>query len=249
MSSSVVRKYMICKPTKSASKQKRGEPQDAAGVPRGYLVTFGPLAINANGRQASIEHSIPPFVDGSIRREPDLLHPKPGISCLCRAGRFAPRLRSNDVVVYLTKKGKFGQSIYGNRLVAVLKVIDVLESHKDAEQWYINSDLPLPNNCMVSGNSAMPLSHSHRIHPFDEPLNDKSIHKRWDAAYRLRSIEYPAFVVCDALHVDLSWESKIVPDSVWIEVFGKMPGTLNPAGLPIDKIKSFLKTLGVNVKF
>lgn len=62
-------------------------------MPRFYLVTYRPLAYSVAGRKAAEAHGIPPFVDGSIRREPDLESAYPSISCLCRTARFAPRLR------------------------------------------------------------------------------------------------------------------------------------------------------------
>ena len=70
-----------------------------------YINTYQPLACNAAGRAASEKFGIPPFVDGSIRGEPDLEHQFPSITCLCRGRNFAPRLREGDRVVYLTKKG------------------------------------------------------------------------------------------------------------------------------------------------
>ncbi len=241
---------MSCNIQKPGVIRSRAKPISAeAATGRGYLVTFAPLASNAIGRNASQVHSIPPFVDGSIRREPDLLHQNPGISCLCRGDRFAPRLRPSDVVVYLTKKGKFGQAVHANRLIAVLKVHIVLKSHEEAAEWYRQNKLPLPNNCMVRGNLATPLSMSHRIHGFDKELDDQRIFAKWDGAYQLRVRRYPVFAICDILHVDLSWKSKSIDEKTWIEVFDRIPGTLNPAALPLGQIKSLLKKLGIRARF
>ena len=212
----------------------------------GYLVTFAPLVSNAIGRNVSEIHSIPPFVDGSIRREPDLVHSRPGISCLCRGDRFAPRLRVGDGVVYLTKKNKYGGAVHCNRLIAVLKVTNVFSSHAEASEWYQANNLPLPNNCIVPGNAATPLSMSHRIHRFDSALDDNRIAARWDGTYRLRAKKSPTFVVCETVHKNLSWTSKEVLKQNWIDVFGRIPGTLNPAALPLDQINGLLSNLGIS---
>ena len=45
---------------------------------RCFLVTYAPLVATAAGRTASENRGIAPFVDGSIRREPDLEQPFPG---------------------------------------------------------------------------------------------------------------------------------------------------------------------------
>lgn len=72
-----------------------------------FFVTYRPLGCSPDGRDASERFSIPPLVDGSIRREPDLQHERPGISCLCRGKMFAPRLLVGDHVVYVTAKGGY----------------------------------------------------------------------------------------------------------------------------------------------
>jgi hypothetical protein len=98
-----------------------------------FVNTFTPLCRTVAGQEAIKRFGLPPFIDGSIRREPDLEHPQPSISCLCRAGKFAPRLKVDDHVLYLTQKG-----CYGNvrerywRLVAVLRVKQIFKSHEAA---------------------------------------------------------------------------------------------------------------------
>jgi hypothetical protein len=132
---------------------------------RYFLNTYVPLVATSAGRAASETHAIPPFVDGSIRREPDLEQPYPSISCLCRAGNFAPRLRASDIVGYMTCKGRYGEPREPHRrLTAVLEVIAVVPSHAEAAHWYRDRDLPLPSNCMVPGNLPKPLAESHRKH-------------------------------------------------------------------------------------
>src|ERR1700683_5560370 len=117
---------------------------DSADAPRAFLVSYTPLVATPHGRNAAAQFRLPPFIDGSIRREPDLEIDWPSISCLCRAGKFAPRLRVGDWVCYMTKK-------QGNmrRLAAVLCVAHVFDSHAQAANWYNNHSLKLPSNCMV----------------------------------------------------------------------------------------------------
>lgn len=56
----------------------------AAAVPWLYVNSLRPLAAAPEGMDALAKHGLPPFADGSIRREPDLEHPVPAITCLCR---------------------------------------------------------------------------------------------------------------------------------------------------------------------
>src|SRR5688500_819691 len=85
----------------------------ATEAPSLYVVTYRPLACNVYGTEVSDRRGVPPFVDGSIRREPDLEHVLPSITCLCRKDKFAPRLQVGDHVVYLTHKGRYGSDAEG----------------------------------------------------------------------------------------------------------------------------------------
>ena len=125
---------------------------------RCFLATFHPLIHTAAGRRAVQRSGLPPFIDGSCRREPDFESPFPSITATCRAGGVAPRLRPGDTVVYLTVKGTYGRDIQpGWRLVAVLKVVNRFESHVLAADWYRSNNLALPSNCIVEGNPPKPL--------------------------------------------------------------------------------------------
>jgi hypothetical protein len=155
--------------------------------PTFYLNSYAPLVISRAGRLASDLHGLPPFIDGSIRREPDLEHKDPGISCLCRGGNFAPRLRVGDIVAYMTKKASFGQRTPQRRLTAILQVRHVFQTHREAAAWYRQRNLALPSNCMVSGNAAIPLDHSHRGFRISKCSGDTAKHRARDAAYRRRA--------------------------------------------------------------
>lgn len=210
-------------------------------MPRFYINTYQPLVVTKAGREASDKHNLPPFIDGSIRREPDLEHQFPGISCLCRGGRFAPRLRVGDVVAYITTRGRYRAHISHWRLTAILKVIEICVSHADAAAWYRKREMRLPGNCMVDGNPAQPLSHSHRR------FQDCS-HREWDVAYRARSIKFPKFVVCEVLCRNLSWEAPMVDNEDFEKCLGKRPGTQNPGALILDDLREFIATLGIKVR-
>ncbi len=150
-----------------------------------YLNTYTPLVASKHGRVASDVYGIPPFVDGSIRREPDLESPFPSISCLCRADKFAPRLSKGDVVGYMACKGRYGESTgKHHRLTAVLRVREVLPTHGEAASWYRQRGLEVPSNCMVPGNRPMPLRRSHRKHPGGGC--------GWDKGYRSAPVGTPS---------------------------------------------------------
>jgi hypothetical protein len=200
------------------------------------------------GRAASDEHSIPPFVDGSRRREPDLEHAFPSISCLCRAGKFAPRLEVGDVVVYLTRKARYGDlPVPHRRLTAVLRVFTVLPTHAAAAEWYRARKLPLPSNCMVPGNAAKPLGESHRIFRSSRCLGEGQTWRAWDAAYRARAKQHKTFVMCEPLFRELSWNAPVVTDEKLVDTMGSVPATQNPGAMTMDGLRAFVEAIGLNL--
>ena len=216
-------------------------------MPNYYLNTYAPLVASGAGRKASREHAIPPFVDGSIRREPDLEHEHPGISCLCRADKFTPRLLVGDTVAYITRKDHYGTGIDHYRLTAVLSVKSVFDSHEDAAVWYRRQSLALPNNCMVPGNAHKPLDHSHRLHEDRNKLDDAKLSRRWDGEYRVLAMRYKAFVVCHVLFRDLTWDAPIADEDDFMMAFGRVPGTQTPGTLPEDEFRVLMDLLDVDV--
>lgn len=212
-----------------------------------YINTYDPLVASRAGRLASEEYGLPPFVDGSIRREPDLEHTFPSITCLCRADKFAPRLRVDDFVAYLTKKARYRSGIPHLRLTAILKVHAVLPSHAAAAKWYRTHNLALPNNCWVRGNSAKPLEHSHRKFRTSKCAGLKHAHREWDAGYRWRSAQFGTFVVCQPLFRDLSWNAPIVEDDVLVAAFGRIPGTRNPGKMTMADFEKFMNLLEIRI--
>lgn len=169
---------------------------------RNFLVSFHPLCSTAHGREAIRNFGLPPFSDGSCRREPDLQCAFPSISSLCRAGNFAPHLRKGDRVFYMTVKGKYGHR-RGWALVAALHVLRVHPSHQDAANWYESVGLSIPSNCMVAGNDCLPVERTTGL-PAEGPGMQQAWNQngtppadleQWNAHYQVRAIAYPSFVV------------------------------------------------------
>jgi hypothetical protein len=213
-----------------------------------YINTYGPLVSTRAGREASCEYNLPPFIDGSIRREPDLEHRYPSISCLCRTDKFAPRLELADIVAYLTKKARYGKEQAHRRLTAVLKVYRVLPTHLDAAHWYRAKGESLPVNCCVPGNRPKAYEHSNRIFSGLACVPQSRIRQQWDKEYRYRASTFPTFVVCKPLFRELRWNAPIVTDSNLIKAFGCVPGTQNPGKLDPKRFVRWLKQYGVHVQ-
>src|SRR5258708_20100495 len=104
-----------------------------------YLVTYCPLNINQPGRKAMKKHNLPPYIDGGCRREPDLQSAFPSISAVCRAGKFAPRLKVGDTVVYITFLDRATDTW---RMTPILEVRECFKSHKDTPACNPNQELP-----------------------------------------------------------------------------------------------------------
>ena len=212
-----------------------------------YLNSYHPLCLTVAGRDASRRFGIDPFVDGSIRREPDLEHDFPAITCLCRGDRFAPRLDEDDRVAYMTTKQTFGLRVPHRRLTAVLRPIKVFDSHEEAADWYRERQMPLPNNCLVPGNRAKPLNHTHQRSPARKCGADGGCGS-WDGRYWKRARRWGTFVICEKLFCDLSWEAPVVEDADLIAVFGNVPGTRNPGGKTFDEFLDFMAVMGIDVE-
>ncbi len=198
-----------------------------------YLNSYAPLIINRRGSQISSSSDIPPFVDGSIRREPDLEHEQPAITCLCRGKQFTPRLEIGDHIAYLTKKVRFDtRTPRQRRLTAVLRVKELFANHEAAAEWYLQHNRSLPNNIVVDGNAAKLLKESHcKFQRVLLGVDDNSGRSRWDNTYRKRAKRFPVVAVCDRLFVDIQESAPIISDDMLANAFGKIPGTQNPGRL------------------
>ncbi len=108
--------------------------------------------------KAISDYNLPPFIDGSCRREPDFESRFPSITSLCRGGKFAPKLLPGDLVIYMTTKGKWLSGEKHRRLVGILKVLEKTLNQYVASEWYSHRGLTLSSNCLDDGNSPMEFS-------------------------------------------------------------------------------------------
>ena len=200
---------------------------------RCFLATYRPLCRTATGRNAVKQFALPPYIDGSCRREPDLQSEYPTISALCRARMFAPRLRVGDRVAYITKIGRYGHHQDRHwRLTALLRVERRFDSHDDAADWYRAKGLPLPRNCMVSGNPPVPLDQtdgrlSAEIRARTTGMNPEQIIRVWDRTYFERAKKHAMMLACTILFRELE-EPPPVFQSDWEEWVGRVPTTQTP---------------------
>lgn len=201
-----------------------------------YIVTYTPLAASREGMNAVERYGHPPYADASCRREPDFEAVYPSITCVCRGANFAPRIRRGDTVAYLTKKDAYpGLRTRHWRLVAVLRVIEVFATHEAAARWHRERGLPLPSDCLVSGNHPLPLDHTNGP---DEDLVE------WDGKYQERVAANGAIAICEPLWMDL-YAPPVVTDAIMLRVFGRSPPTRNPPSIPDSEIQALLTAVGV----
>lgn len=196
-----------------------------------YLNSFRPLCYNKQGQLAINRYGLPPFIDASCRREPDFQSHFPSISALCRGAMFAPRLRIGDSVVYMTVKGAYEpERIRHWRLIAILRVVQRFESHKQAATWYQEEGLPLPSNCMVEANEPLPYGMTIGLIPpnmFGDGLSTDELLRKWDSIYKLRARKRGVFLACEADFLELN-QPPILTDETMLEIFGRIPPTLTP---------------------
>ena len=208
-----------------------------------YLVTFAPLAKTQAGRQAIARFGLPPFIDGSIRREPDFQHPLPAMTCLCRADKFVPRLRTGDLVVHMTQRSAFGLGRIQQRLVSVLRVIAECGSHDEAAAYYRDHGMKLPGNLLVDGNGPEPFNRSHQEHSAKPGC--VAVATEWDRSYQARATRYPQVRICRPVFCCVNWEAPEVTEQHLRRAFGRIPGTQNPGKNSIDELQQMFGALGI----
>ena len=171
-----------------------------------YLAKYRPLLSTPEGQRAAERFKIPPFVDGSCRREPDLESKFPSITALCRGALFAPKLSVGDEVIYITFKNFYRQPSKHWRIVARLRVHRRFESHQHAAQWYRNNVVSLPSNCMVAGNPPKPLSQTLRAESSCGPgcSGSAATLKEWNDHYQKRANDHPVFLACELVWKELN---------------------------------------------
>lgn len=217
-----------------------GDPRES----NRYLVTYRPLVLTRMGRRAVKDHGLPPFIDGSCRREPDFESAYPSITALCRGSRFAPRLQPGDRIVYITTKGSYLERRERHwRLTAVLRVLHRFPSHEQAASWYRERDLSPPSNCMVTGNPPLPLKlTSGAAKKFgDDP--ERAL-RLWDYSYRQRARENSVLIACTPMFLELQ-KPPAITEPAMKHAFGRIPGTQNPPVIPESQYRTLLEQAGI----
>lgn len=194
-----------------------------------YLASYRPIISTRFGKSAVVKYGLRPFIDGSCRREPDFeSFFYPSITALCRAGKFAPKLKVGDKVIYLTVRMQGAGQAKVWYLVAFLEVVERFESHQDAAKWYCDYRIEIPSNCIVSGNLSINYCKTsgeyHDI--FIQSGCDAAIGV-WDGGYKKRAKSWPVFLACKTLFCDLD-NPPLISSGDLYGVFERIPGTQNP---------------------
>ena len=208
-----------------------------------YLNEFRPLAATPAGRMAIEKLGLPPFIDASCRREPDLKSEYPSITALCREGYFAPHLREGDVVAYMTKDFAYPAGTErSRRLVAVLRVHKSWHSaggqagtaaHEEAAEWYRQQGLSVPSNCMIKDSEPRPLEETDRDNP---DLRD------WEAHYWKVARKHGVFHACESIFCNIEDPPRLTNQHL-IEWFGTIPNTWEMPSLPRGSFEKMLRWL------
>lgn len=211
-----------------------------------FLAAYHPLVRNPRGVRASSNFDLPPFIDSSCRREPDLESIFPSISAICRGRVFAPRLKERDTVVYIAVKRPYkGYPEPHWRLTAILTVAHRFETHEEAAEWYRQEGISLPSNCMVPGNDPFPLERTAGPNPQNRFRGGaEQIIRKWDAAYRARVLRDSVFLVCEPEFVELH-EPPVISEDLMNRVFGRVPGLRNPPRITQAQLTDLCRALGI----
>jgi hypothetical protein len=186
-----------------------------------YLAKFRPLISTPEGSRAAERFNLPPFVDGSCRREPDFECEFPSISAICRGELFAPHLNEGDEVVYITTKDFYGETFRHWRIVARLKILKRFGSHTDAAAWYLTKIGKVPSNCMVAGNPPLTFNHTSRGASNCAPGcgNAAASLNQWNALYQRRVDTIPVFLACKTVWNELTTPA-ILTDQAALQILG-----------------------------
>lgn len=207
-----------------------------------FLCSFRPLSGNAAGRSAVTRGGLPPFIDGSCRREPDFQSSAPSISALCRSTKFAPRLWPGDSVAYITNQGRYNGDA-GWALVALLNIVKRFEAHEAAADWYRASGFAVPSNCIVPGNPPQPYHLTNQRPPdavaerVDTEADPERAVRLWDGTYAKRAKECGVFLACEVNFLEL-WNPPVLRRSDFHSIFGRVPGTQNPPKITPDQFRA-----------
>lgn len=226
------------------------------------LVSYRPLCKNEMGLKAIDEKGHPAFVDSSCRREPDFENTFPSITSLCRRNKFAPHLYENDLIIYITTKGRWLKNYPHYRLVSLMQVFRREMSHEAACQWYKeNSPSGIPSNCMVQENEPLPfistagnfnnIRESKRFLSFSSEKQaqvGKGRVLQWNKEYQKRADEFGSFIITRSLFTDL-YDPPILDENNFFQIFNRIPGTRNPCKISIDNCIHLMKHAGIDIRF
>lgn len=210
-----------------------------------FLNSFNPLCSTRRGRVASEKYSLPPFIDGSCRREPDLESEFPPITGICRKSKLLSRLAVGDIVIYITNKGENLGGIPHWRLVSILRVLEIAPTHQEAQKFYTERGIKTPNNLFVEGNEPYSLEKTHlRGSSGYSKREGRPSVEEWNAIYKVRSREEKRVAICEKMLTDL-WEPISIMERDMLNIFGRVPCCQNPPSLTTEnweKLKAFIKT-------
>lgn len=210
-------------------------------MPNEYFVTYHPLGRDRKGKKIASTHGLPPYIDHSCRREPDLQSSFPSMSCLCRKGKFVPRLALGDRILYVVRENQ------SYRFVAFLEVVRCFLPHDDAKIWYHQQALPLPSNCMVPGNPPQQYSLTNPTAPAIRLAgrNNPAVAIRlWDRDYASRAQANPEFVASKTLKMDL-FNSPLFEAEEIARSLNRtgVPGSQNPGAFSNGEISAMVHSL------
>lgn len=195
-----------------------------------FLNSFIPLAYNRFGRESAKRNNLPLFIDGSCRREPDFQNPLPAITQLCRPGKLVTRLNVGDLVIYITKLGKYSKSTPHWNFIGILEVIDLAQDHIQAETYYNNKEIKVSQNIICNQTKAFPLDMTHGKSGFNHrSLPSQRIISIWNCCYVKRANDYPMVAITKVWdgNLNLTDPPEITREMI-MNIFKRVPGTQTP---------------------
>lgn len=223
------------------------------------LNSFRPLCSTLLGIEAIKKYKLPPFIDGSCRREPDFENQFPSITALCRKSKFAPHLRKDDIIVYMTVGGKFPPHKYGHHLVAILQVVEIYRTHQLGQNAYLKDGLLTPSNCMVTGNPPFDFDKTFGNFKKNPQLKTflsrsqkqqlqigRTLIKAWDSSYLATSLSWSCFVKTNSIYLNIDNPILILRSDL-CNIFSKLPGTQTPKILTNKQFIELVKLIDLDI--
>jgi len=211
------------------------------------------------GLRAIDEYDFPPFIDGSCRREPDFENEFPSITSLCRQDKFAPNLYPNDIVAYITVKGKWFENFDHYRLISIFLAKDKKHSHSQAASWYkTNNNNSTPSNRMIPENPPYNFKRTmgnyvtkkgiKRYMGYSKEKQDKIGKRRieiWNDEYLAKAKKWGDFVITKTIFKNYH-DPPIITIEEMIRIFGKVPNTRNPNKISREELRELAIHADIN---